>query len=84
MAKFKIKLISATTNPKTNAVTLEVKITDATNFSWNKKYYYNTTKAITLADFKNRVTEDIKTDLKIKAQMQILDGYIGQEISITI
>lgn len=84
MAVYSLKLVSATNTPNTNEVILVVDITNDSNFTWQKTYRYNQTKAITLAEFKNRVITDIKKDLQLKTQLSELQAYVGQKISITI
>lgn len=51
---------------------------------WQKIYTYRQTEPIKLADFKNRITADLRADLGIKNQIAELQTVIGKPFTITI
>lgn len=77
-----VKIISA--NADANGI---VKITiefDDGIGKWQKTYDYSQTKPIDFSQFKDRITEDLRRDLKIKDQLSNINEKIGKTFNITI
>lgn len=63
---------------------ITVQITDDSGFSWEKAFDYYTTQEIKLNDLKQRITDEIKQDLKLVDQLKEIKKETGREFDITI
>lgn len=63
---------------------ITVEITDDTGFSWEKTFDYYTTQEIKLDDLKQRITDEIKQDLKLVNQLKEIKTEVGKEFDIVI
>ena len=63
---------------------ITVQITDDSGFSWEKTFDYYTTQKIKLSDLKERITDEIKQDLKLVDQLKEIKKEIGEEFDIII
>ena len=51
---------------------------------WSKSYSYYTTQVIKEADFKKRITNDIKKDLASKDQLKEIEPIIGKDFTFEV
>lgn len=51
---------------------------------WQKTYDYKQTQPIVFANFKDRITDDLRRDLKIKDQLLNINAQIGKKFILTV
>jgi len=77
----KATIISAKSNNGNATVTVEF---DDTKGKWQKTYNYSQTDPIDFAGFKERITADLRKDLKITDQLTNITTQVGKQFTITI
>ncbi len=82
MTTIKATIVQATLDYN-NVAKITVELEDSRG-KWTKHYKYSKTDPIGIDDFKERITNDIKNDLKIKDQLVNIKKEIGKTFNITI
>ena len=81
MIKAKIVSITPPTNGKGHSI-VTIAFSD-TSGEWRKEYKLAYTENLKLADFKQKLIEDLKRDYNKKTALTELEAVIGKEFNLT-